>query len=114
MDSNKTYTRKTVNRLRAAQEQIRDLAGHARTQAAKWLKTDAGKLNVPVPLQFTGEGSDMTLLVRRSLGGDQFGEDWIEHQMPVNYLFASDEDLEEDFQKFQELRARFEPTADPQ
>ena len=108
MTNEKTFTRKTVNRLRKAQDEIQDLAEHTRSQAAKWLKADDARIHVPVPLVFDGEGQATTILVRLSLGGDQFGEDFTDHRMPVNYLFAADEELDADYQKFQELRARFE------
>lgn len=108
MTEQKTFTRKTVNRLRAAQEEIVELQAVIRTQAAKWLHVEEEELKIPLPLEFVdGEKGTTITLEHEATGGDSEGLR-VRHSMPVAYLFASDEELDADYRKFQELKARFQ------
>lgn len=104
MPTEKNFARKTVNRLRAAQDELLELRDHVTTQASKWLKVDAEQLHVALPIPFTtNDDGRTTIPVTQDNGAG--GE--ITHAMPLDYLFATDEQLDEDYRKFQELKARF-------
>lgn len=102
MTIEKTFTRKTVNRLRAAQDDVLELQKLVTAQAAKWLQTPEKTLEVPLPLQFTDGDSGTSIRVLQHVDGNTK-----HHQMPVDYLFASDDVLLQDYLKYQELMSRF-------
>lgn len=103
-------SRRTFNRLRTAQDELFELRDVIRTQAAKWLKVDEDRLHVPMPLVFTAgdNGVGSAVQVNQNLGGDRFGEDTAVHNMPVEHLFASDEELDQDYQRYLQLKERFQ------